>query len=294
MVWLRRIAIALLVGIVGVALAAVVFLRVTGAWGALFPSSEHESVPPDLPTTLGEPAILLFTKTNGFRHVEAIDAGSAFLEELAAERGWSIFPTENGAVFNDEQLARFDAVVFHNASGDLFDADQEAALRRYLEAGGGWVGIHAAGDSSHESWPWYIDRLIGGLFTQHTMGPQFQVAEIDVEDADHPATRELPSRWSHVEEWYSWDANPRDNGFHVLATVDESTYEPWARMLGTETDLRMGDHPILWTGCVGRGRTIYSALGHQAEAYATPEVRAMLAGAVAWAARLEGEGCDGG
>ena len=265
----------------------------TGAWGALFPSSDHDTVPPELPATLSEPAVLVFTKTNGFRHTEAIDAGLVLFDALAARRGWSIFHTENGAVFNDEQLSRFAAVVFHNSSGDLFDEEQEAAFQRYLDQGGGWVGTHAAGDSSHQSWQWYIDEMIGALFTAHIMGPQFQEARIEVEDADHPATRSLPPEWLHVEEWYSWDANPREHGFHVLATVDETTYEPFARMLGSERDLRMGDHPILWTGCIGRGRTLYSALGHQAEAYATAEYIAILEGAIAWSARLEGEGCDG-
>ena len=42
---------------------------------------------------------------------------------------------------------------------------QEAAFVRFLEAGGGWLGTHAAGDSSHEDWRWYTETLIGSEIT---------------------------------------------------------------------------------------------------------------------------------
>ncbi|MGE4652002.1 MAG: ThuA domain-containing protein, partial [Myxococcota bacterium] len=65
------------------------------------------------------------------------------------------------------------------------------------------------------------------------------------------------------------------------------------KMLFIDQDLRMGeDHPVIWWRCVGRGRAIYSALGHGPEVYETPEVQGLLEGAISWAARLEGEGCS--
>jgi type 1 glutamine amidotransferase len=83
----------------------------------------------------------------------------------------------------------------------------------------------------------------------------------------------------------------------VLLRVDESSYSPLMRLpwfMGGTRDLAMGDdHPIAWTRCAGRGRAFYSALGHQPSAYASPENLKLLEGAIAWAARLEGDGCDG-
>ncbi|MEO2169110.1 MAG: ThuA domain-containing protein [bacterium] len=289
---LKRILLGLGAVAILLVLSGLIFLRMSGAWNVIFPSTTHETVAPEIPAGLAEPAVLLFTKTNSFRHVDALKAGIPLWEKLAEEQGFAVFHTENGAILNPDDLARFDVVIFHNATGDMFDEDQEAAFQGFLEAGGGWIGVHAAGDSSHEGWRWYIDSLIGGLFTAHTMGPQFQEARLVVEDAEHPATRDLPAAWQHVEEWYSWDANPRASGFRVLVTVDESTYEPFQRMVGTERDLRMGDHPVVWTGCVGSGRTFYSALGHAGEAYETEEMQAMLGGALAWASGQKGEGCE--
>ena len=264
-----------------------------GAWNLVFENRTHETEPPALPDALARPAVLLFTKTNGFRHKEALAAGVPFLEAIAERRGWSLFHTENGAVMNDEQLARFDAIVFFQTSGDTLDEAQEAAFERFLRSGGGWFGVHAAGDGSHADWTWYVDTLIGTPYIAHILNPQFQTARVVVEDANHPATRDLPSEWMHEEEWYSWERSPRGAGMHVLASVDERTYSPEIAIAGREKDLRMGDdHPMVWTSCVGRGRTIYAGFGHQAEAYETDTFRALFEGAIAWAARVEGDGCS--
>lgn len=295
MLWVRRLVVATVVLVVLAAGAGLVFVRRAGMWNLVFPSEAHETQPPELPDDLGaiySPSVLVFTKTNAFRHIDGIAAGVERLEEIAARRKWSLFHTENGAVFNRTQLGRFDAVVFLNTTGDVLDEAQEAAFEHWLQDGGGWVGVHAAGDGSHDDWPWYVDTLIGAHFTAHPMRPQFQLARVVVEDGTHPATRRLPAEFMHRDEWYSWEASPRERAFHVLARLDESTYSPTIDFMGEHRDLRMGDHPVVWTRCVGRGRSLYSALGHTAESYSEPENAALLEGAVAWAARAEGEGCD--
>lgn len=289
---LKKILVGLGVLAVVLVLASVALLKYTGAWGAFFPSRDHETVAPQVPGDLASPAVLLFTKTNSFRHVEAIDQGVPLWEEFAQDAGFGVYRSENGAIFNDADLANFDVVIFHNATGDMLDGAQEDAFIRFLEDGGGWIGVHAAGDGSHKDWRWYVETLIGSDYTAHTMGPQFQEARLVVEDADHPATRNLPVEWNHVEEWYAWEDSPRDAGVRVLVSVDESTYQPWVKFLGIEEDLRMGDHPIVWSRCVGKGRAFYSALGHQGAAYEEKEMRDMLRGALAWTAGLEGEGCE--
>lgn len=249
----------------------------------------YETTPPQLPADLNRPAILVFSKTNAFRHEEAIPAANKLFADLAQQNGWGFFQTENAATFSPEILSRFDAVVFNNVSGDVFTSEQKQAFKSFLENGGGYVGLHAAGDNSHAGWEWYSKQLIGTTFTQHTMDPQFQKATVKIEDGAHPATKGLPANWSRTEEWYSFDKSPRDGGAHILATLDEKTYNP-VGMFGM--DLRMGDHPIVWSRCIGKGRVLYSAMGHQAEAFAEPEHRKLLQGALNWVLRKEGEGCD--
>lgn len=249
----------------------------------------YETVPPELPPELASPAILVFSKTNGFRHEEAIPVANELFAELASENGWGYFQTENGATFSPDILARFDAVVFNNVSGDVFTPEQRQALKEFIENGGGFVGIHGAGGDMEYAWPWYVNELIGAQFIGHTMDPQFPKADLVIEDATHPATTGLSERRTRPEEWYAFDASPRAKGYTILAGVDEKTYEP-VGMFGQ--DVSMGeDHPLVWWHCQGNGRALYSALGHQASAYAEPEYRQLLLGATKWALRLEGDDC---
>lgn len=250
----------------------------------------YETEPPALPAEIKRPAILVFSKTNGFRHEEAIPAANALFAKVAQEKGWGYFQTENGATFRPDILARFDAVVFNNVSGDVFTAEQRKALQDYMSNGGGFVGIHGAGGDFKYDWRWYVDEVIGAQFIGHTMDPQFQEGVLKVVDAGHPATAGLPASWKHTEEWYSFDRSVRAKGYNVLIDADETSYKPdgmWGQ------DLRMGkDHPMVWWHCIGKGRVLYSALGHQARAYSEPEYVKLLTGAVGWAARQDGTGCD--
>ncbi len=248
-----------------------------------------DTTPPELPAELGRRgtlAILLFSKTSGFRHEEAIPACEKSVREIAARRGWQVFATENAAVFEDGMLARFRVVVGNNITGDNWSAEQKAAFVRWAEAGGGFVGLHGAAGTSFRYWDWYTDVLLGGArFLGHPMFPQFQQATLRFEDRTHPATKHFGETWTHTDEWYTFETSARAVGSRVLATLDESSYAPEA----FGEDLRMGDHPIVWSACPGRGRSFYSALGHTAETYARPEHAQMLEGAIAFAAGLEGE-----
>jgi uncharacterized protein len=135
-------------------------------------------------------------------------------------------------------------------------------------------------------WDWYPDRLIGARFLSHITNLHFQDARVVIDDPDHPIAKNLPRDWTMSDEWYSYKTNPRANGAKVIATLDESTYKP----TGFSNDsIRMGDHPIAWTRCVGKGRMFYSAIGHRPEAYSQPEYVAMLQSAIEWAA-VSGKG----
>ena len=248
-----------------------------------------DTVPPGLPEALGREgriALLLFAKTSGYRHAEAIPACERSVREIAARRGWDVFATENAAVFDDALLARFRVLVSNNATGDNWSPPQREAFRRFVEAGGGFVGVHGAAGTRYRFWDWYTDVLLRGRFVGHPLFPQLQTARVIVEDRTHPATAQLGESFAHEDEWYSFERSARAPGVRVLARLDESSYRPRELF----RSLAMGDHPVVWSHCVGRGRVFYSALGHAAATYARPEHARLLEGAVAWAAGLEG-GC---
>ena len=244
----------------------------------------YETVAPTVPTQLPAPAILVFSKTNGFREDKAVAEANAALAAIARSQGWSAFFTENGAAFTPAILNRFQATVWNNVSGDVLNASQKAAFQAYMENGGGFVGIHGAGGDFNYEWRWYVETLIGAQFKGHPLGPQFQRATIHIEDPSDPIVRGIGPDWTRVDEWYSFEKSPRGvAGITVLATVDERSYKP--KMFWK--DIAMGaDHPVIWKHPVGQGRAFYSALGHSASAYDEPLYRQVLAGAIAWAAGI--------
>jgi type 1 glutamine amidotransferase len=219
-------------------------------------------------------AVLVFSKTAAYRH-EAIPDGIRAIEELGKEQGWTVSTTEDAAIFSDESLARFDAVVFLMTTGDVLDSDQQAAFERFMKKGKGYVGIHSASDTEYD-WPFY-GSLVGAYFRSHPQIPQFQQATYRIEDREHPATRHLPPSWVRTDEHYSFRENPRGK-VQVLVSLDEKSYEPG--------EGAMGDHPVVWCRELeGGGRSFYTALGHTKESYSDPLFRKHLASAIAWAAR---------
>lgn len=96
--------------------------------------------------------ILVFSKTAGFRH-QSIASGITALTKMANEKGFTASFTEDAAQFTAIQLQKYHAVVFLNTTGDVLNNEQQVAFERYIQAGGGYVGIHSATDCEYD-WPW--------------------------------------------------------------------------------------------------------------------------------------------
>lgn len=222
-----------------------------------------------MPQSLLPARILVFSRTTGYRH-ESIEDGLAALRELGADAGIEVEATEDHTVFRDDHLQGFGALVWLSTSGDVLDDEGREAMRRFVTAGGGYVGIHSASACEY-GWEWY-GRLVGTWFDEH---PEVQAATVEVVDHDHPATAHLPAIWPRVDEWYEYRGAPRSDA-RVLLTVDESSY----------VGGRMGSwHPIAWCHEHERGRSFYTAMGHTHEGFAEDDFRAHLLGGIRWALR---------
>jgi uncharacterized protein len=277
-----------LITIAGLALLAIVAAGLF-AWKVMYGFNFYDTNPPELPD-LGERAVLVFSKTNAFRHHEAIEASQPVFREMADELGWSQFSTENGAIFNQEQLQKFDVVVFNNVSGKALNPEQREHFRNWLEGGGGYVGIHAAGDFSHQ-WDWYENEVIGARFSHHTMRPQFQegTLSIEINEQHQQITHGLPESWVREEEWYVFYNNPRDRSFTILYRLDGEEINPDGSipLLAPNKDFGMGsDHPVAWYRELEEGRTFYTSMGHQAEAFSEEHFLTMIENAIHWTGRF--------
>ncbi|WP_431121032.1 ThuA domain-containing protein [Flagellimonas flava] len=194
--------------------------------------------------------ILVLSKTAGFRH-ESIEAGIAALKKLGLENDLKVVTTENVSYIVEDSLKNYDAVVFLNTTGDILNAAQEADFERYIQAGGGFVGIHAATDTEYD-WPWY-NKMVGAYFMGH---PAVQSATLNIIDRTHSSTQMLDSTWVKEDEWYNFKSFNKD--VNVLIEIDESTYEG-----GNHGE----HHPISWHHEYDGGRAFYTAMGHTDETF---------------------------
>jgi uncharacterized protein len=249
-----------------------------------FPVS-YETEPPAISFPAGQPAILLFSKTTGYRHDEAIAAAKPMFAQMAQRNGWFLYDTEEGGAFNAEQLAKFKVVIFNNSTGEVIDADQKKALESFVENGGGLIGIHGAGDDSHH-WEWYENNLIGAKFSHHPIKNQLQKTELTLQpQADSVLWHQLPAKWSHTDEWYIFFNSPLQNGFTGVYLIDGEAIDPSGDLppLLSGKNFGMGrQHPVAWYKPTGKGRTFYTSIGHTGQAFAQPQLGRLLENAIRW------------
>ncbi|MEU8024539.1 ThuA domain-containing protein [Micromonospora haikouensis] len=212
--------------------------------------------------------VLVFSKTAGFRH-DSIAVGTQAIRELGAANSFTVTATEDAAQFTTANLARFEAVIFLNTTGDVLNDSQQAAFESYIGAGGGYVGVHSAADTEY-NWPFY-GNLVGAWFASH---PAIQQARVKVEDRAHAATAHLGQTWTRTDEWYDFRTNARSTA-HVLASLDESSYSGGA--MG-------GDHPHAWCKTYSGGRSFYTGGGHSQSSYSEAAFRSHLLGGIRYAA----------
>lgn len=227
---------------------------------------------PAPPLAEDAPEILVFSRTTEYRH-ESIEPGIEALTDRAYDLGIRVEATEDPARFNEDDLSRYRAVVFLNTTGEVLGDRQQLAFERYIQAGGGFVGIHSAADTEWKGnlWPWYT-RLVGAAFLSHPDPENVQQARLAVVDPSHPATSSLPDEWTHEDEFYDFH-RPNPN-VTTLLEVDESTYE------GGRTG---SPHAISWFHEFDGGRSFYTGLGHPTEAYESELFLNHVFGGLRWA-----------
>ncbi|GAB2672489.1 hypothetical protein GCM10027036_27360 [Flavihumibacter cheonanensis] len=221
----------------------------------------------------GKPKILVFSKTAGFYH-NSIPDGMAAIQKLGAENGFDVDTTRDAAYFNEDSLRNYSAVVFLSTTGDVLNHYQEAAFERYIQAGGGYVGVHAAADTEYD-WGWY-GRMVGGYFLDHPgitdTFPNVQEGVLKVVDNNHAATKHLPADWKRTDEFYSYKKMNKD--VSVIMKIDEKTYNG-----GKNGD----DHPMSWYHEYDGGRAFYTALGHTKESFGEEAFLKHLLGGIQYA-----------
>lgn len=224
--------------------------------------------------------ILVIHRAEGFRH-DNIPTGLKMLAEMAQNEAWEITATNQTSLITSCFLESFDVIIFLSTSGTIFNDEQRQAIELFVADGKGLLTIHS-GTDTEPHWDWY-NKHVGARFVGH---PPVQQGRLIVEDRMHPATSFFEdSEWIAVDEWYSFDRNPR-NDVHVLMSIDEASYKVDDNGWFPNAVQRMGDHPLVWYTNVGEGRIFQTALGHTSQMYDHPLFRAHILGAIHWTSGL--------
>ncbi len=142
--------------------------------------------------------VLVFTKNGkGYVH-ENIPFAVKCIQKLGEQYGFKTDVSESPSVFTEENLKQYSILIFTSTNNDAFDTDeQRLAFRHFIEAGGGFVGVHSV-VGTERNWTWF-KMMLGGTFSWH---PKFQKYSIQVIDAGHPSVSGLPKVWQKEDECY--------------------------------------------------------------------------------------------
>ena len=225
-----------------------------------------------------EPRVLVYQRNGkGFVH-DNLAASAAALQELGKENGFAVEVSTNPAVFTDENLKNYQALIFANSNNEAFETEpQRAAFQRYTRGGGGFIGIHSS-TGSERHWP-YFQQVQGAKFLRHSPLQKFN---IDVLDRKHPATAHLPDTWAWADECYFFTNLNTD--IRVLLSVDTRTLKD--PKLATAPGQKSNDvFPLAWCHEFDGGRQFYTSLGHKIDHYSDPVFRKHLLGGIRWVLR---------
>jgi len=222
-----------------------------------------------------EKRMLVYTRNGeGYIH-DNIENSVIALKNLGAENDILVDVSDDPAVFIQENLEKYSCVVFSNTNNDVFDTDaQKVAFMRYIQAGGGFVGIHSA-CGTERNWPWFI-RMLGGTFEVHAVYQEFNV---HITDPDHPSTSHLPDPWVLEDECYFLkDMNPNIHVLirHDLNTIEDNRKESFIEKFGM-------DFPGAWYQEFEGGRSWYTSYGHDKEDYFDPVFMEHIRGGIVYA-----------
>ena len=229
---------------------------------------------------LGKPhkaKVLVLTERGG-QHGGFTDAGLRWLAAEGAKGNFSITEINNARNVTEAYLSQFSLVIQLDFPPYTWPKEAEDAFVKYIEEGrGGWIGFHHAtllGEfDGYPMWQWFSD-FMGGVRFKNYIAPLADGTLI-VEDKQHPVMKDVPASFVVPDdEWYTYDKSPRPN-VHVLANVDESSYTP-------ASDIKMGDHPVVWVNESKKARNVYFQIGHSSKLYETEGFTTMFRNAINW------------
>lgn len=235
--------------------------------------------------------VLHYTETTGYDHNTRQDS-RLFFERICDSLTtttpyvWSLDHSDNSEVFDNlGSLQKYSVVIWSNTSGpNGLTATQRTNYEQYVNGGGNYLGIHAAGDTYRHStsngnntgaWDFYAETLAGCSVQENPHHTSANHNNTMSHMVSHPILNGLPSPWNKTEEYYYWEngyINSIFTGLLQVAATGSNSYDA-ARM--------MAHYKIHAWG----SRSFYTALGHDASNFtADTNFEQLLKNALYWCA----------
>jgi len=209
--------------------------------------------------------MLVYTKNGeGYVH-DNIPHAVKSIQKLGKKHGFEVTITDNPSVFTEANLQQYNILLFPSTNNEVFDNDkQRLAFRRYIQSGGGFVGIHSV-VGTERNWDWF-KQMVGGSFVWH---PRFQKYQLKVIDPAHPTVDKIPGVWEQEEECYFMkDMYP---GIKVTIAHDLETLNPEQKERIQESATPYNKlYPAVWHHSFDGGHVWVTALGHHMKDYEDP------------------------
>jgi uncharacterized protein len=208
---------------------------------------------------------LVYTKNGkGYVHDNIPNAVNC-IQRLGQQLGFTVEVADQPSVFTESKIKQYNLLIFLSTNNDVFDTqEQRLVFRRYIEAGGGFVGVHSV-VGTERNWKWF-KMMLGGTFVWH---PKFQRYSVKVIAPNHPSTKGLPKIWQKNDECYFMkELYP---GIQVTLAQDLTTLaadegEKIKSVAAPFTEL----YPAAWYHNFDGGHIWITALGHDKKDYDDP------------------------
>ncbi len=210
-------------------------------------------------------SVLVYTKNGqGYVH-DNIPSAVAAIQQMGVQKHFKVVVSDNPQVFEEKNLSQYRLLIFTSTNNDVFDNDsQRLAFRHYIEAGGGFVGVHSV-TGTERKWSWF-KSMVGETFTWHAKFQSFSVINID---PTHPSMKGVSPQWTKDDECYfGAELYP---GIHALMMHDVSTLDVSQIELINKYKGVFGNYfPAVWTHSFQGGHVWVTTLGHSKESYQDP------------------------
>ena len=227
------------------------------------------------------PRRVLVLAERGGLHEGFTSTGLKWLEDNRERFNMELTVLNSAKEIKKDEIQTYHLILQLNYPPYAWSSEAQDDMQQYIDRSqGGYIGFHHAsllGEfDGYPMWAWFSDFL-GKIRYRNYIAEKCD-GTVQVEDRQHPVMKGVKGTFVILDdEWYTYEQNPRPN-VHVLAHVDEASYT-------TKTDIKMGDHPVVWVNPAKPTRNVYFQFGHSKLLFQNPDFITMLENSIRWTLR---------